>query len=84
MNRWGSLERWLGTDPAGARSAEPFELLDRYVERQLDHVDAAFRYTGIGANLSNCNPCVQNFDGLLASVGGPAGSVTHETQDDRR
>ena len=33
MSNWGSLERFLKTDPADAGCAETFELLERYVER---------------------------------------------------
>lgn len=78
MNRWGSLERFLRTDPADAGCAETFELLDRYVERQLAHGDAARRYPGIAAHLSNCNPCVQDFEGLVVAIGGPADSASRE------
>ena len=35
--------------------------------------DAARRFPGIAAHLSNCNPCVQDFEGLVAAIGGPAG-----------
>ena len=44
MSSWGSLERFLKTDPGDAGCAETFELLDRYVERELAHGDAAERY----------------------------------------
>ena len=40
MSNWGSLERFLRTDPGDAGCAETFELLDRYVERELAHGDA--------------------------------------------
>jgi hypothetical protein len=54
------------------------------VERQLAHGDAARRYPEIAAHLSNCNPCVQDFEGLLAAIGGPADSATPETEGGRR
>lgn len=82
MTMWGSLERFLRTDPADAGCAETFELLDRYVERQLAHGDAALRYPEIAAHLSSCNPCVQDFEGLIAAIGGPAGSGTPEEHGD--
>ena len=69
---WGSLERFLKTDPTDAGCAETFELLDRYVERELAHHDAAARFHGVAAHLSSCNPCVQDFEGLLALIAGPA------------
>ena len=80
MNSWRSLERFLRTDPADAGCAETFELLDRYVERQLAHGDAARRYPEIAAHLSNCNPCVQDFEGLLAAIGGRSGSAIPEKE----
>ena len=80
MNSWGSLERFLRTDSADAGCAETFELLDRYVERQLAHGDAALYYRDIAVHLSNCNPCVQDFQGLLAAIGGPADSATPEKE----
>jgi hypothetical protein len=73
MTRWPSLERFLKTDPQDAGCAETFELLDRYVERELTHGDAARRYPGIAAHLSSCNPCVEDFEGLLAAIADPTG-----------
>ena len=72
MSTWGSLERFLTTDPTDAGCAETFELLDRYVERQLAYGDAAVYYPEIAAHLSGCDPCLQDFEGLLAALGGPA------------
>jgi hypothetical protein len=74
MREWGSLERFLRTDPLDAGCAETFELLDRYVERQLAYHDAAARYPDIAAHLSACNPCLEDFEGLLAAIGGSADS----------
>jgi len=73
MKRWASLERFLKTDPQDAGCAETFELLDRYVERELTHGDAAERYPGVAAHLSSCNPCVEDFKGLLAAISDPTG-----------
>jgi hypothetical protein len=50
-----------------------FELLDRYVERQLAQGDAAQRYPEIAAHLSSCNPCGSDFEGSLVAVAGGAG-----------
>jgi hypothetical protein len=71
MTRWPSLDRFLKTDPQDAGCAETFELLDRYVERELAHGDAAERYPGVAAHLSSCNPCVEDFEGLLAALSDP-------------
>jgi hypothetical protein len=68
MTRWPELDRFLKTDPQDAGCAETFELLDRYVERELAHCDAAEHYPDVAVHLSNCNPCVEDFKGLLAAV----------------
>jgi hypothetical protein len=75
---WGSLERFLKTDRSDAGCAETFELLDHYVEREFAHHDAAEHFPGVAAHLSSCNPCVQDFDGLLAVIAGPASSLGRE------
>jgi hypothetical protein len=72
MTSWPFLDRFLKTDPLDAGCDETFELLDRYVERELAHGDAAERYPRIAAHLSGCIPCVDNFEGLLAALSGPA------------
>ncbi|MGH9097730.1 MAG: hypothetical protein ACRDWB_09915, partial [Acidimicrobiales bacterium] len=73
MTRWPSIERFLKTDPQDAGCAETFEMLDRYVERELTHGDAAVRYPGIAAHLSSCGPCVEDSEGLLAAIADLAG-----------
>jgi hypothetical protein len=78
MSSWGSLERFLRTDPLDAGCTETFELLDRYVERQLAYGDAAARYPAIAAHLSSCNPCIEDFEGLLAAISGPVGEAPRE------
>jgi hypothetical protein len=73
MNRWPSVERFLKTDPEDAGCAETFELLDRYVEREVTYGDAAQQFPGTAAHLSACNPCVRDFEGLLAAIADPPG-----------
>lgn len=75
MSTWGSLERFLTTDPTDAGCAETFALLDRYVERQVAYSDAVSYYPEIAVHLSGCNPCLQDFEGLLAAIGAPAATV---------
>jgi hypothetical protein len=71
MKTWPALEKFLKTDVRDAGCAQTFELLDRYVERELAYGDAAQRYPEIAAHLSSCNPCVQDFEGLLAAIADP-------------
>ena len=73
MKTWPALEKFLKTDLRDAGCAQTFELLDRYVERELAYGDAAVQYPEIAAHLSSCNPCVQDFDGLLAAIADPTG-----------
>jgi hypothetical protein len=53
------------------------------VERELAHGDAAEQFPGVAAHLSSCNPCVQDFEGLLATIAGPAGSFRRESTTGR-
>jgi hypothetical protein len=69
MSSWEPLRRFLAADPSDAGCAEVFELLDRYVERQLAYGDAATYYAELAAHLAGCTPCLQDFDGLLAAIG---------------
>jgi hypothetical protein len=68
MEGRSALERFLHTDPRDAGCEETFELLDQYVERQLEHGDAAEHFSGIHAHLQVCGPCVDDVEGLLAAL----------------
>jgi hypothetical protein len=73
MNDWPVLDRFLRTDPRDVGCAEAMELLHVYVELIAEDAAAALRYPGIAAHLQACGPCTEDFDGLLATVRGPAG-----------
>jgi hypothetical protein len=68
MKGLSHLEQFLRTDERDAGCAETFELLDRYVERQMSHGDAAEHFPGIAVHLQTCGPCVQDYQGLLAAL----------------
>jgi len=78
VSDWKALERFLRTDPLDAGCAETFDLLDRYVEREIAYRDAAARFPEVAAHLSGCNPCVQDFEGLLSMIAAGRGPVRHE------
>jgi hypothetical protein len=78
MKSWSALERFLKTDPRDAGCAETFELLDRYVEREMAFGDAADHYPEIAAHLSSCNPCVEDLEGLLAALADPSHEPSRE------
>jgi hypothetical protein len=70
MTYWSGLERFLSTDPLDAGCAQTMELLDVYVELMLADAEAESRFPGIAAHLRDCNPCADDFAGLLAAAGG--------------
>jgi hypothetical protein len=72
MNEWQALARFLRTDPRDVGCARAMELLHVYVELVAADGPAVAlrRYPGVEAHLRACGPCGQDFDGLLAAVGG--------------
>jgi hypothetical protein len=65
---WPLLERFLTTNPNDAGCAETFALLDLFVERELAHGDAAVVFPGVATHYSQCRPCIEDFDGLMAAI----------------
>jgi hypothetical protein len=64
MSGISNLTLFLRTDPADTGCEETFALIDLYVERELEHGDAAERYPGIAAHLRACGPCTEDYHGL--------------------
>ena len=62
------LERLLG--PAGYEVScdECFELLDQYVELEIEGADADERIPGLRNHLDGCSACREEHDSLLALV----------------
>jgi hypothetical protein len=60
------LERLLG--PAGPEVGcdECFELLDEFVELELDGLDADARIPGLRAHLAGCPACREEHEALIA------------------
>ncbi|MGH7868781.1 MAG: hypothetical protein ACREP9_14400 [Candidatus Dormibacteraceae bacterium] len=68
-----ALDRFLHTDPLDVGCERAMELLHIYAELvAVDSVSADERYPGVIAHLRACGPCSDDFDGLLAALGGPA------------
>jgi hypothetical protein len=67
------LARILG--PAGPEVSceDCFELLDRYVELELDGADADQAIPGLRVHLQGCPACREDHDSLLAYVSRAAG-----------
>jgi hypothetical protein len=69
MSDWSSLERFLRTDPLDAGCAETFDLLDLYVDERLAGGNPEDRFPGVTAHLRICDPCLDDYEGLLAAAG---------------
>ncbi len=63
-----SLARFLSPDASDVGCGATFAALDSYVERELTHLDAQLRYPAIAAHLRACDPCAEDFRGLLAAA----------------
>jgi hypothetical protein len=73
MNGPSALERFLRTDPHDVGCDEALDLLHVYVELVASDASAAELYPGMAVHLSACGPCGEDFEGLLAAIGDPAG-----------
>jgi predicted anti-sigma-YlaC factor YlaD len=60
------LERLLGPVGPEVSCDECFELLDEYVELELDGADADERLPGLRNHLDGCPACREEHDSLLA------------------
>jgi hypothetical protein len=78
MKRPNALDRFLLTDPRDVGCDEAMEILHIYVELVAADAAAEERYPGIATHLKACGPCSDDFDGLVAAIGGPAGSGSPE------
>jgi hypothetical protein len=60
--------RLLGPSDPEVGCDECFELLDRYVELEIEGVDADARIPGLRNHLDGCPACREEHDSLLALV----------------
>lgn len=71
MNGWSALERFLRTDPRDAGCFRTMEVLEVYAELAVaDRAEAERQYPGVALHLRFCDPCTQDFAGLLAAING--------------
>jgi hypothetical protein len=61
-----ALERLLGPTGYQVTCEECFQLLDEYVELELDGLDADARIPGMRAHLDGCSACHEEHDSLRA------------------
>ena len=58
------LEELLGPSGFEVTCEQCFELLDRYVDLQLEGADADARLPGLRAHLAGCPACREDFESL--------------------
>jgi hypothetical protein len=64
------LNRLLGPGEPEVTCEQCFELLDEYVELEVQSADADARIPGMRAHLEGCPACHEDHDSLLAYVSG--------------
>ncbi|MYS19270.1 hypothetical protein GA0115240_10707 [Streptomyces sp. DvalAA-14] len=64
------IDHFLHTDPRDVGCEQAMEMLHVYVDLVAAGGNAQARYPGMAAHLRACGPCAQDFEGLLAAVGG--------------
>jgi hypothetical protein len=62
------LAGMLGPEGPEVTCEECFDLLDRYVDLEVDGADADARIPGMAAHLQGCPACGEDHDSLLAFV----------------
>jgi hypothetical protein len=70
VNGWSALDRFLQTDPTDVGCEQAMEMLHIYAELVVAGAPAEQRYPGIVSHLRSCGPCGEDFEGLLAAIGG--------------
>jgi len=63
-----ALERLLGPTGFEVSCDRCFELLDEYVDLEVDGLDAAARLPGMRAHLAGCPACREDHESLWALV----------------
>jgi hypothetical protein len=63
-----ALLRFLDTDDVDAGCEETMRLLHVYVDLVVAGEDPELTHPGIAAHLRTCQPCIEDFDGLLQAV----------------
>jgi anti-sigma factor RsiW len=62
------LDSLLGPSGFEVTCEQCFELLDRYVDLELDGVDADAQLPGLRAHLGGCPACAEDYESLRAFV----------------
>lgn len=67
-NSWKALDALLRTDPRDRGCEETWRLIDVYAEIVLRGGDPEHDLPGITAHLSSCDPCAEDYRGLLHAM----------------
>lgn len=67
-NPWDGLRRLLTTDPRDVGCEETWRLIDEYAEIVLAGGDPDASLPGISVHLTSCDPCGEDYRGLLAAM----------------
>jgi hypothetical protein len=70
VNGWSALDRFLRTDPRDVGCEQAMEMLHLDADLGPTGAPTEQRYPGIAAHLRICGPCGEDFEGLLAAIGG--------------
>lgn len=62
------LRDFLNPSAQTADCAQTMALLSVYVEAVVSGADVERLHPGVAAHLRTCDPCIEDFDGLLALV----------------
>lgn len=65
---WDGLRALLATDPRDVGCEETWQLIDTYAELVLAGEDPEQSFPGITAHLSSCDPCAEDYRGLLNTM----------------
>lgn len=67
-NVWPVLDLQLGTDPRDVGCEQTWQLIDVYAELVLEGRDPEAAYPGITTHLASCDPCAEDYRGLLEAM----------------
>lgn len=67
-DQWDGLRTLLTIDPRDIGCEATWQLIDAYAELVLTGKDPEQSYPGITAHLSSCDPCAEDYRGLLHAM----------------
>lgn len=65
-DQWEGLRTLLAEDPRDVGCGGTWQLIDVYAELVLSGEDPERTFPGITAHLDSCDPCAEDYRGLLA------------------